>query len=125
MIVDDDVDILQSVGRYLTEVGYEVLTAKSAAEALRAIRTFIPDVLLLDLIMPGMSGTELMVRLRETGIQVPIIIITADTEAPRKLRGHRQQGLLVKPFNFAEMREAIDQLAARPPALRSEAGGRR
>lgn len=125
MIVDDDVDILQSVGTYLTETGYSVMTCKSAGEALRAIRTFVPDVLLLDLLMPGMSGTELMVRLRETGIQVPIIIITADAEAPRKLRGHRQQGILVKPFNFAEMREAIDHVAARQPALRSEAGGRR
>lgn len=125
MVVDDDVDILRSVGLYLTESGYEVVTCKSAGEALRAIRTFTPDVILLDLIMPGMSGTELMVRLRETGIQVPIIIITADAEAPRKLRGHRQQGLLVKPFNFAEMRESIDRLAARQSYVRSEAGGQR
>lgn len=110
-MVDDDTEILTAVSLYLSQFGYGVVTAKSGGEALRQAQLDPPDVMLVDLIMPGMSGAELMVRLRETGVHVPIIVITADTDAARKLRAGSRQAILVKPFNFADMREAIERAA--------------
>lgn len=124
MVVDDDTDILTSVSLYLSQFGYDVVTAKSGGEALRLAQLDTPDVMLVDLIMPGMSGAELMVRLRETGVHVPVIVITADTDAARKLRAGSRQAILVKPFNFADMREAVERAAGngRPPVSRAADG---
>jgi DNA-binding response OmpR family regulator len=86
-----------------------VFVARSGAEAMRLVNVEPPDIMLVDLMMPGMSGTELMVRLREMGMHVPIIIISADVDAPKRVRGHAMQGVLIKPFNYAELRAMIDR----------------
>lgn len=109
---------------YLTQFGYEVYAAKSGGEALRLVQVTSPDVMLVDLIMPGMSGAELMVRLREKGVHVPVIVITADREAASRLRGSSRQAILVKPFNFADMRAAIDRAAGQELAVKRAGDGR-
>ena len=109
LVVDDDPDILNTLKLYLSEYGYTVIVARSGAEAMRLVNVEPPDIMLLDLMMPGMSGTELMVRLREMGMHVPIIIISADVDAPKRVRGHAMQGVLIKPFNLGEMRALIDR----------------
>ncbi len=113
LVVDDDVDILTVISLFLREQGADVATADNAQDALHRIQVSPPEVLVLDLMMPGMSGAELMVRLREMGLHVPTIVITADTEAPRKLRRDGQEGMLLKPFAMAELAEAIIRLRAR------------
>jgi DNA-binding response OmpR family regulator len=125
MVIDDDPDILVSISLYLSEFGYTVTTAKSGSEALRRLTVESPDLILLDLMMPGMSGTELMVRLRDMGIHVPIVIISADVDARRRLRGHQQEGLLIKPFAMADMKAAVEKIlsggAERPARLSGDA----
>lgn len=116
LVVDDDVDFLQAVKMYLSELGFSVDTAKNGAEALRRINIGAPDVLLLDLVMPGMSGTELMVRLREMGLQLPTIVVSGDAEAPRRLRGQAAQGILIKPFSFTDLLPLIRRFAPAAPA---------
>lgn len=125
MVIDDDPDILVSISMYLRDFGYKVTTAKSGNEALRLLMLDTPDIILLDLMMPGMSGTELMVRLRDMGVHVPIIIITADTDAPRRVKGHHQQGLLIKPFRMAEMKDAVEGLLGARDAAKLSGDGRR
>lgn len=111
LIVDDDLDILEMVRVYLNDHGYLVSTAPSASDALRQISLDPPDVLVLDLMMPGMSGTELMLRLRDMGLHLPTIIISGDAEAPRRLRGHSTAGLLTKPFALSELLNRIRRMA--------------
>ncbi len=118
LVVDDDPDILNTLKLYLSEFGYTVIGARSGAEAMRLVNVEPPDIMLVDLMMPGMSGTELMVRLREMGLHVPIIIISADVDAPRRVRGHAMQGVLIKPFNFEEMRSLIDRYVSGKPLPR-------
>jgi DNA-binding response OmpR family regulator len=65
--------------------------------------------MLLDLMMPGMSGTELMLHLREIGMHIPTIVISADTEAPRRMRGQRTEGILIKPFSLASLLPIIER----------------
>lgn len=114
-MVDDDPDILETVDLYLSERGLAVVTARNGSEALHQVHVSPPDIILLDLMMPGMSGAEFMVRLRELGIQIPIIIITADTEAPRRLPGRLGDGLFLKPFKLSELATAIERVLARAP----------
>ena len=115
LVVDDDPDILDTVDLYFSERGFDVVTARSGTEGLNQVHVAPPDLIILDLMMPGMSGTEFMVRLRELGIHIPIIIITADTEAPRRMKGRTGDGLFLKPFKLSELAAATERVLERAP----------
>ena len=89
LVVDDKLDTLLLVRELLTSRGYQVVTASDADEALTAIREFKPDLILLDVIMPGRSGYDLCRELKEDPATrlIPIVMITGLSERSDRIRG--------------------------------------
>ena len=86
LVVDDDDDITTLMRDFLEADGYRVLTASDGQEALRAMREDAVDCVLLDVMMPGMSGFDVLRQLRETS-DVPVLFLSARQEESDKLRG--------------------------------------
>ncbi len=117
LAVDDEPAILRLVRATLQAAGYAVITAERGEEALAALEAERPDIVILDLMMPGMDGFETLRRIRSES-QVPVIMLTARAGDADKLRGLQggADDYLTKPFN-------PDELAARVQAvLRRTAG---
>jgi CheY-like chemotaxis protein len=77
LIADDVPEVVQLLRDFLTEQGYEVHTATTGIEVLNAVVPFQPDVILLDMQMPGLSGMKVLDELRRAGLTIPVILISA------------------------------------------------
>jgi CheY-like chemotaxis protein len=93
LIVDDDADARHTVSRRLREEGFSTTEVKSGEEALLAMRTTVPSLIILDLVMPGLDGFAVLQRVRERGLTVPVIILTGKDLTPVE-RATLQQGLV-------------------------------
>lgn len=104
LIVDDDLQLLQLVALNLEMEGYAVLLASDGLQALSQVETHAPDLVLLDVMMPRMSGFAVCHRVREFST-VPIIIITAQGRSQDKVRGLDlgADDYLTKPLNMDEL----------------------
>jgi two-component system, OmpR family, response regulator MprA len=111
LVVDDDRRITSMLSRALRAEGYEVRTANDGSEGLVRVRERQPDLVVLDLLMPGVDGIEVCRRLREES-DLPILILTAKDETEDRVHGldTGADDYLVKPF-------ALDELLARVRAL--------
>lgn len=114
LIIDDDTTLLDLLGEHLTAAGYETGRAESGAQGLALVETAEPDLVVLDVMMPGMDGWEVCRRLRRLS-DVPIIFLTAKDEEMDKLRGFRLgvDDYVTKPFSFAELTARIGAVLAR------------
>ena len=79
LIVDDTPENIQVMANILSKEGYHISPALSGHEALERIKMFSPDLVLLDLIMPGMSGFEVLETMRQQYSSTPVIIVTTET----------------------------------------------
>ena len=84
LVVDDDTRLRSLLQRYLREQGFLVSAAKDAAEAEGFLKTYLFDILIVDIMMPKVTGIEFLERLREGGNWVPVILLTAMGEAAAK-----------------------------------------
>ena len=84
LVVDDVPEVVKLLRDYLTEQGHEVQTATTGIEALNAVVRFQPDVILLDMQMPGLSGMNVLDELRRAGLTVPVILISARSPNARE-----------------------------------------
>ena len=111
LVVDDDPKITSLLRRALSIEGYEVRTANNGSDGLARVRERQPDLVVLDLLMPGIDGLEVCHRLREES-DIPILILTAKDETQDRVRGldSGADDYLVKPFE-------LDELLARVRAL--------
>jgi CheY-like chemotaxis protein len=108
LVVDDHREIAELVAEILTDEGYTVRTAANGAEGLREILARQPDVLLLDIAMPIMTGDRLLMKLPSIGAQnLRVIIMTADT-APERFRDLGYFGILRKPFDLMDLLESVE-----------------
>jgi two-component system response regulator MprA len=114
LVVDDDPHILSVVSRGLHFEGYDVQTAANGSEALRIARADLPNVIVLDVMLPGMDGLEVCRRLRR-GANVPILMLTARDAVPDRIAGldSGADDYLVKPFDFDELLARIRALLRR------------
>lgn len=107
LAVDDNAHNVRLINDILIEVGYEILPAYSGAEALDVLAVHVPDLILLDINMPGMSGFELLAQIKtdERLIDIPVICLTAldDIESRMEGFGLGAEDYLVKPFNPLEL----------------------
>lgn len=115
LLVDDDADIRQIARLSLAEVGgWEVNLASSGAEALEKVNEFNPDVILLDVMMPGMDGPSTFAELRkiEGFERVPIIFVTAKVQRREVERyvALGASGCISKPFNPMTLHEDINDI---------------
>jgi CheY-like chemotaxis protein len=88
LVVDDEPHLLHAIQLYLEEEGFLVLTAADGKEALRRVRDQLPDVLVLDVQMPGMDGFETLQEIRKVS-HAPVIMLTVRGEEQDKVRGLR------------------------------------
>ena len=104
LVIDDEPGILNLVSSYLKAEGYEVLTATDGTSGLKSARTFKPDLIVLDVMLPGMDGIELLSRLRRES-DVYVILLTARTEETDKVIGLTvgADDYVTKPFSPREL----------------------
>ncbi|MFI9807505.1 response regulator transcription factor [Streptomyces sp. NPDC052301] len=122
LIVDDDDAIRRALARGLRLNGFAVRTAADGPEALAAIEQAPPDVLVLDVSMPGMSGIQVCTRLRAAGQDMPVLMLSALDETADRIAGLQAGGddYLVKPFALQELVLRLHALLRRrPPAERA------
>ncbi|MFF4546827.1 response regulator transcription factor [Streptomyces sp. NPDC001435] len=120
LVVDDDAAIRRSLERGLRLSGFAVRTAPDGLGALAAVADGPPDVLVLDVSMPGMSGIEVCARLRADGRDLPVLMLSALDETADRIAGLQAGGddYLVKPFALQELVLRLRALLRRrPPAV--------
>lgn len=124
LVVDDEPPILRTLKRNLGGRGYEVLTATSGEEALAQIEEHLPDLLILDLMLPGISGLEVCQKVREWS-QMPIIILSARGEEQQKVAALElgADDYLTKPFGLDELVARIRVALRRAEQLKQAATG--
>jgi DNA-binding response OmpR family regulator len=114
LVIDDDLPIRGMLAAALRQHGFQVLLAGDGAEGQRALTIHDPDVVLLDLAMPGVNGWDFLQRLQETGRlgKTPIIVVSAHvTVQPQALLQMGVSAILPKPFNLPELIDLIEHLA--------------
>lgn len=104
LIVDDEPSILNVISAYLKPEGYEVFTASDGNQAIKAAHSFRPDLVILDVMLPGLDGIEVLTRLRRES-QVYVILLTARTEEMDRVIGLTvgADDYVTKPFSPREL----------------------
>ncbi len=116
LVVEDDVKTLDIVKAYLEKDGYQVLTAQDGHEGLTAAQYYSPDLIVLDLLLPGVSGVDICRALRENS-SIPIIMLTALSTEQDKLNGLDlgADDYLTKPFSPRELVARVRAVLRRTP----------
>jgi DNA-binding response OmpR family regulator len=114
MVIDDDKTLLKFLKEYLEGEGFNVIAVDRGSKALRAFYSERPDLVVLDIMMPGMDGWEVCARIREMA-DTPIILLTAKTSEADKMRGFRLgvDDYIVKPFSLAELTARVKAVLGR------------
>src|SRR5919204_2874390 len=109
LIVDDEQSVRDVLSEYFTEQGYNVATAESGKEALAVLQGFRPDLVLLDVRMPGLDGVETLRRLRQVAPAVSVIMVTAneDVALARDTLKLGATDYVAKPFDFAYLERSV------------------
>jgi len=117
LVVDDEPNVLRSLVQYLTIEEFTVETASNGQEALEKVDSFNPELILLDVMMPGMDGFEVLDKVKEKPghSDTPVIMLTAKDQSSDVLKGYQSgaTSYLVKPFNLDELVETINQTLER------------
>jgi DNA-binding response OmpR family regulator len=124
LVVDDEPTIVEVVARYLARAGFETREAFDGPGALEAARLHRPDLVVLDVMLPGFDGIEVLRRLHEQpGEPVAVILLTARAEESDRLIGLRRgaDDYVVKPFSPAELVARVEAVLRR--AARASGGG--
>ena len=111
LLVDDEPNILIALEFLMKQQGYRVETAQNGQEALELLENFTPNVILLDVMMPGMDGFEVAKKIRENTelINTQIIFLTAKGTKEDRRKGYKSGGeiYLTKPFDNEELIESV------------------
>ena len=116
LIVDDEPEIVRGLEDNLRFEGYQTSTAADGREALAVAAREAPDLILLDIMMPGLSGWDVCRELRGQGIDVPIIMLTARGEEGDRVRGLElgADDYITKPFSLRELLARVRAVLRRP-----------
>jgi CheY-like chemotaxis protein len=111
LVVDDEPEVLDVLRELLEELGYEASSAASGEQAIAAMATTRPQVVFLDLAMPGISGLEALTYFRQHHRTVPVIVITGapGQESAQKARAAGAFDVLAKPFDMAALQSLVAQ----------------
>jgi two-component system OmpR family response regulator len=115
LIVEDDVEAAQNMQKGLKEVGIEARLAGDGAQGLDAIKAEVPDVIILDRMMPVMDGVTMLQHLRADGVDVPVLFLSALGELEDRVSGLRAgaDDYLVKPYALTELVARVEALSRR------------
>ena len=112
LIVDDDAGVRKALAAGLAEAGFDVRQAADGSEAFERIAQRLPDVIVLDVAMPGASGIDVVARLRAEGRRLPICMLSARDEVDDRVRGLAAgaDDYVVKPFSVTELAARLHAL---------------
>ena len=118
LVVDDDVKISSFVAKGLRETGFAVDTVANGTDALAVARTTPFDVAVIDIMLPGIDGLELIEQMRSAGLRLPVLILSARRSVDDRVAGLRRGGddYLTKPFSFTELLARVQALVRRSTA---------
>ncbi len=127
LIIEDDQVIRRSVVQGLKEAGYDCSEAEEGTRGMQLAREMHPDIILLDVMLPGKTGFEVMAELRQQGIKVPVIMLTARGAVEDRIDGLTAgaDDYVVKPFSFLELLariEAVTRRSMNKPATQLQVG---
>ncbi len=124
LIIEDNRDLAFGLRSNLEIEGYEVRVANTGAEGLNQARTFVPDLVILDLMLPQMDGFEVLETLRDDGLDMPVLILSARGEEIDKVRGLRlgADDYVTKPFGLMELLARVEAILRRGQSQASEPG---
>jgi len=115
LVVDDEKDVLLMLEKRLTAEGYSVITTTKSTNAMALAKSQHPDIIILDIVMPGMDGGEVAAKLREHPLtrSIPVIFLTALLSKTEEYHENRMIGsniTFAKPFDTEELLARIDGL---------------
>ena len=115
LVVEDNADLAQGIAYNLKLEGYQVQVAADGREGLAEVARWEPDLVLLDLMLPGVDGFEVLRGIRERSRRIPVIILSARAEQADKVRGFRLDAdqYVTKPFGVLELLERVAALLRR------------
>jgi DNA-binding response OmpR family regulator len=115
LVVEDNADLAAGIEYNLKLEGYEVRVAPTGSDALSVAQSWRPNLVLLDLMLPGMDGYQVLQTLRTAGSTIPVVILSAKGEETDKVRGFRLDAdqYVTKPFGILELLERIAALLRR------------
>ena len=124
LIVEDNPDLAFGLRNNLEIEGYDIAVAEDGLAGLRDARASRPDLIILDLMMPGMDGYRVLRTLRDEGNSTPVLILSAKGEEADKVRGFRMgaDDFVTKPFSLLELLARVEALLRRVPMETAPAG---
>jgi len=127
LIVEDDAYIAKLLGVRLEHSGHSIIWASDGNQAIARARTHAPDLILLDVTLPGMDGLTVLKHLKQNQAthHIPVMMLTAQTDGISVLTGMDSgaDAYLTKPFDFADLLRRIEACLTRRAALQSPQGG--
>ncbi len=123
LVIDDDRSLVELLSDYLGRLGHEVRGAPDGRSGLEALDADEPDLILLDVTMPGIDGWQVLARIRALST-VPVVMLTARGDEPEVLRGFAggADDYVTKPFSFAQLAARIKAVTERAAPDRTEGG---
>lgn len=124
LVIEDNPDIVANLHDFLDPLGYQLDTARTGAAGLALLGDHPYDVIVLDLMLPGMDGLEVCRQLRTSlRVRTPLLMLTARDTVPDKVAGLEAgaDDYLVKPFSLAELEARLKALGRRGPSLAADA----
>lgn len=125
LVVEDNQDLALGLQVNLEVQGYEVRVVHEGTAVMEAARAFRPDLVVLDLMLPGIDGFQVLAELRTAGVDAPVLILSARGEEVDKVRGFRlgADDYVVKPFGLMELLARVEALLRRGgPSSRGDQG---
>lgn len=113
LVVDDEENIRELYRDELVEEGYQVELADDGLQALSKFESFRPDLVTLDVMMPGMDGIEVLRRIREKNPSVPVLLLTAFGEFKQDFNTWASDAYIVKSADVSELKHTVRQLLGR------------
>ena len=113
LIVEDDAEVAEVLARLLTEEGYGVEIASDATIALELARSTTPDLVLLNLMLPGLSGADFYGEFRARGLRSPVMVISGASEGQRRSQELGADAFVAKPFEIEDVLQAVQRLLQR------------
>ena len=122
VMIEDEPAVAEQVAGFMREAGHEVELAGDGPSGLELAKSAVPDVLIVDRMLPGMDGLSLIAQLREEGVGTPALILSALGQVDDRVEGLRAGGddYLPKPFDMDELLARIEVLARRSQGAQTE-----
>jgi two-component system, chemotaxis family, chemotaxis protein CheY len=115
LLIEDDAAVLEATGEVLSDEGYVVLAAANGQEALSSVNGRLPDVVLLDLMMPVMNGWQFVQEFRKLpgAGEIPLIVLSAGRDVVESAEALGAVDYLIKPFDISELLEKVARAVGR------------